>query len=96
MRDFRRRRAAAVEHDASREPLERVLVGHAADADLILAPTPWLGCVRRRREIAVARQEQQPFRFVVEPADRIDVVADAALAQQIDDRRTLLRIRRGW
>ena len=45
------------------------------------------------REIAITRQQQQPFRVVVEPADRIDVVADAAAREEIDDRRPMLRIR---
>ena len=44
-------------------------------------------------EIAVAREQQQPFGVVVEPADRIDVVADAARGEQIDHRRPMLWIR---
>ena len=50
------------------------------------------GMGQLRREIAVAGQQQQPFRFVIEPPDRIHVVAHAPLRQQIDHGRTALRI----
>ena len=46
-------------------------------------------------QVAVAGQDQQAFRLVVQPADRIDVVADAVARQDVDHRRTMLRIRRG-
>jgi hypothetical protein len=42
-------------------------------------------------QLAVVGQQQQPLGFEVEPADRIDVLLDAA--EQVHDRRTLMRVR---
>jgi len=46
-----------------------------------------------RGEVAIVRQEQQPPGLVVEPAYRVDVLADAR--EQVDDRPAPLRIRTG-
>jgi hypothetical protein len=56
-----RSRALAVERDASAKALERALVRHAADADLIFASDAVPRMRQPRRELAVARQQQQPF-----------------------------------
>ena len=55
-------------------------------------PTPWSWMRQHRRQVAVARQDQQAFRLVVESSDRIDVVADPVAREKVDDRRTMLRI----
>ena len=89
--DLGRRRAAAVDHDAAREPVEIVRVGHAEDARLVDARDAVARMGEPRRQVAVVGQQQQPFGVVVEPADRVDVLAHAA--QQVEDRRPPLRIR---
>src|SRR5688572_24889367 len=90
--DRRRRRLAPIDHEAARETLEEPRFGNAADDDFVLALDAVTRMRELRREIAVARQQQKSFRVVVEPADGIDVLANAALREQIDDRRPLLRI----
>ena len=79
--DVRRRGSPAVDHDATREALEAVPIGNAADLDVILALDFVARMRETRGEITVARQQQQPFGVVVEPPDGIDVVADAAVLQ---------------
>jgi len=69
-----------------------VVIRYAENADLVLAPDAMAWMRQLRRQIAVARQDQQAFRVVVEPSDRIDVVADPVAREKVDDRRTMLRI----
>jgi hypothetical protein len=61
-----------------------VFVGHAGDARLVGAFESMARVCQPRREIAIVRQQQQPFAVVVEAPDRVDVFAHAA--EQIDDR----------
>ena len=68
------------------------LVRHAGDARLVGALDAVARMRQPRREVAVVGQQQQPLGVVVEPADRVDVLADAA--EQIDHRPPALRIRR--
>ena len=65
-------------------------VRHAAHPDFVLARDAVPRMRQARREIAVARQKQQPLRIEVEPADRIDVAVHAALREQVDHRRPML------
>ena len=73
----------AVDDNPFREPFHVVLVGDAEDLDVVFA-LDLVAWVRQAcREIAIAREQQQTLRVVVEPTDRIHVVAYAALLQQI-------------
>ncbi len=87
------RRAPAVDHDAPPEALERVFIGHAAHPGVIDA----LDFVPRMqepgRQCSVVRQDEQPFRVIVETADRIHVVAD--VADQLHDRSPSAGVRAG-
>ncbi len=87
------RRPAAIDRDAAGEAIERMRIRHTADPDLVLArdAVAWMreaGC-----QVAVARQQQQPFRIEVEPANRINVVVHATLGEQVNHGRTVLGIR---
>jgi hypothetical protein len=86
------RGAAAGERDPFREPLELVLVGHAPDAHLVLALDTVAGVGQPGSQIAVARQDEEPFGIVVQPSDRVYVFADATAGEQIHDGRAVLRI----
>ena len=52
-------------------------IGNAADPRLGTRADAVAGMGQVRREVAVARQQDQPLRLVVQPADRVDVIADA-------------------
>jgi hypothetical protein len=89
--DVGRHCAVAVERDARPEPVQRLFVRHPRDPGFIGA----LDAVTRMRELggelAVVGQEQQPFGVVVEPPDRVDILAHTG--EQLDDRAAPLRIR---
>ena len=91
----RGRRAAAFERNAARQPIQVVRVGQSLHPHLVLPldPVPWMREVRG--QLAVAGEQEQAFGVVVEPSDRVDVLLDATLRQQIDDRRPVLWIRAG-
>ncbi len=66
-----------------RQPLDIVRVGHAEHVHFVDARARrGSGWVSVRGELAVVGQQQQPFGIEVEPADRIDVLADAARADR--------------
>ena len=83
-------RLVAVDDDPFLQPIEIVVVWHAEDAGFVDARDAVAGMRQLRGEIAVVGQQQQPLGVVVEPSDRIDVVAHAA--QEIDDRLPPLRV----
>jgi excinuclease ABC subunit C len=87
-----RTRAASVNDNPFREPVQIVLIGHAENLHLVFALDLVTGMRQAGREITVARQQQQPFRLVVEPPNRIYVVAYSTFRQQVDDGRPSLRI----
>ena len=89
--DLSRIGAPAVDHQATREPIEIVRVGDAEHPRFVHARDVVARMREPRRQIAVVGQQEQAFRIEVEPADRVDVLADAA--QKVDDCRPLLRIR---
>lgn len=78
------RRHAVVKHDAHPEVRDGELVNKAAhDGSVGLGDT--MGRVRERlSEIAVIRQEQEPCRFGIEPAYRVDALS--CTAHKIHDR----------
>ena len=82
---------AALDHDATAEPIEIVFVRHTEDSRLVDARDGVARVHEARCKIAIVGEKQQPFRVVIEAADGIHVFLDAA--NQIDDRRTPLRIR---
>ena len=82
----------AVDHHPALQPIEIVRVGDAEHLRLVHARDAVARMRQPRREVAVVHQQQQPFRFVVQPADRVDVLLDAA--EQIEDRLPPLRVRR--
>jgi hypothetical protein len=81
---------AAPNHHAAPQPLERAVVGHAADACGVLALDLVARVQQARREVAVVGEQQQAFRVVVEPAHRVDVLPHAW--QQVEDGRPALRV----
>lgn len=85
-----RRRPAAVDHHALREPTERAGFRHAADARFVEALDAVARMGEPRGQLAVVGQEQQAFGVVVEPSDRVDALAHAR--QQVDDSRPALGI----
>jgi hypothetical protein len=89
---FGRRRAASIDDDPAREPLHFVVVRYTENADFVLAPDAMAWMRQHRCQVAVARQDQQAFRLVVESPDWIDVVADPVAREKVDDGRTMLRI----
>ena len=78
--DGRRQRAVAVERDALAQAGQRVFVRRARDARLVGALDAVSRVGEPRREVAVVGEEQQALAVVVEPADRIDVLANACRA----------------
>jgi hypothetical protein len=88
--DLRRFGAPPLDHDAARQALHVVRVGDAQHARFIDAIDAMARMGEVCRQIAVVGENQQAFGVEVEPADRIDVFADA---DQLDDRGPLLRIR---
>jgi hypothetical protein len=88
-----RHRPAAVDDDAARQASKVAGVGLTQQAGIIDA----LEFVPRMADalgkIAIIREQQQPFRVVVEPADRIEVAFHPGSCEKVDDRLTPLRIR---
>ena len=68
-------------------------IGHAADAHLVLAGHAVSRMRQARGQFTVARQQEQPFRIVVEAANGIDVAVHAPLGEQVDYRWTVFGIR---
>jgi hypothetical protein len=84
-------RALAVQRNALPQPGDRLLVRYSRHLRFVGA-IHFVAWVRQRGgEVAVIGEQEQAFSVVVEPSDRIDVLAHAA--QQIDDGGTPLRIR---
>jgi len=90
---FGGRGPATVDRDAAREPVERVPIRHPSHADFVLARNAVTRMREARRQFAIAREDQETLRIVVEPPHRIDVIPHAPACQEIDDRRPMLRIR---
>jgi len=86
-------RATTVNHNPFRQALQVMVVGHAENLDLVFALDLMTGMRQTGSEIAIARQQQQTLRVVVEPPNWIHVVADSPFRQQIDDRWPALRVR---
>ncbi len=84
---------AAVDLQAPLEPSEQPRLRNPPHAHFVLARYAMPRMGEPRGEIAVAREEQQPLGVVVEAAYRIDVIVDATAGDEIDHRRTPLRIR---
>ena len=81
---------APVDRHTPAQPIERRLVGHAADAHVVF---PFHLVTRVEQPFGqrtVVGQQQQALGVVVEPPHRIDVLAD--VRQQIEDRRPALRV----
>ena len=74
--------AAAVDRHAASQAIEIVGVGHAQHLGLVHARDTVARMRQARGEVAVVGQDQQPFGIEVEPADRIDVLADAGRADR--------------
>ncbi|GEM_PF-2043892 len=87
------RSAPPVDDEAAPEPIEVVLVGHAAHARVVLALDLVLRVEQPHGEFAVVGEQQEAFRVVVEAADGVDVVAD--LRQQIEDGGPVLGVLAG-
>jgi hypothetical protein len=84
-------RALAVQRNAFPQPIDRLPIGHSCHLRFVGA-IHFVAWMRQRRgELAVVGEQEQAFSVVVEPSDRIDVLAYAA--EQIDDGGTPLRIR---
>jgi hypothetical protein len=84
------RGAAPLDRHAFFEALDRMIVRHPADARVVDL-VDFVPRMRQAvRQLAIVGEQQQPFRVVVEAPDRIDVFLHAA--QQVEHRRTLLRI----
>jgi len=88
--DHRRRGAAALDRHAAPQALERALAGHAADARVVLALDLVARVQQPRGELAVVGQQQQAFRVVVQPANRVDVLAH--VRQEVEHGRPVLRV----
>jgi hypothetical protein len=84
-------RPLAVKWNAFPQPIDGRLVRHPRHLRLVGAIHLVPRVRQRRGEVAVIGEEEQSFGVVVEPSDRIDVLAYAA--QQIDHGRTALGIR---
>lgn len=84
------RRAPPRDGHAPPEPSQRVFVGHAPHARVILPLDLVLRVQEALHEPAVVREEQQAFRVVVETADRVDVLPH--VRQQVEHRRPPLGI----
>jgi len=85
-------RPTAVDDEAAGEALERVPIGNAAHAHFVLTLDSVARVRQPRRQLAVAREDQEPLGIVVEPPHRIDVVANTLLRDEIDHRGPVLRI----
>jgi len=89
----RRHRTAAVDDDAAREAGQVALVGLTQHASVIDALELVSRMAHALGEISIIREQQQAFRVVVEPADRIEIPVDPGGREEVDDRLTPLRIR---
>jgi hypothetical protein len=81
---------APFDRHAAAQAVERAFVGHAAHAGVVLALDLVARVQEVRRQLAVVREQEQALRVVVEPADRVDVLAH--LRQQVEHGRPLLRV----
>src|SRR6188508_3268143 len=86
----RRQRTVTVERYALAQTGQRVFVRSSSDARLICAFDAVPRVSEPRGEVAVVGEEQQALAVVVEPADGVDVLANAA--EQIHDGAAPLRI----
>ena len=93
--DFRGQRPPAVDDDAVTQPLQIPFVGNALDECFVRPVQLVAGMRHPLGKVAVVGQDDQPFGIEVEPADRIEVPADAGARHQADDRRPPLRIGSG-
>jgi hypothetical protein len=86
------RRAPSFERDPARQPIEIVRVGNSLHPHLVLAldAVTWVRQVCC--QLAVAGEQEQSLGVVIEPPDRVDVLLDSPLGQQIDHRRAVLRV----
>lgn len=88
-----RTRPPAIQRNAGPQPIERVRIRHSNHLGHISPLDAVSRVCQSGRQRPVVREQQQAFRVVVEPTDRIDVLADAA--EQIEYGRSPLRIRAG-
>lgn len=87
---LRRRRPAPLDDDAAPEPLDGAPIWNTPDARVVLAFHFVPGVEQPFGQFSIVGQQQQALRIEVQPPDRIHVSARAL--QQVDDRRTALRI----
>src|SRR4029453_6872616 len=83
----------SLDGDTARQSIEIVRVGHAQDLSFVDARDAVTRMGESSGEVAVVREDQQPFGLEVESPNRIDVVAHTG--QEIDHRRSPLWIRWG-
>jgi len=91
--DARGQGPASLDLDTAAQAIEVVIVRHTGDLRFVRP----LQLVPRMRhalgELAVVGEQNQALGIGIQPADGIEVPADAAARHQIDDGRALLRIR---
>ena len=69
---FLRDNGAAFDHDAVAQPLQRLVRRAAQRENLIFLCEPVFRVHNAIGDIAVVREEQQPFRVAIEPSNRVD------------------------
>ena len=88
--DVARERPLPVEGDAAAQLVDDALLGDAAHLHVVRLHRAVLRMRHLVRELAVVREEHQPFAVVVEAPDRVDPFAHAA--HEVDHRAAALRV----